>query len=259
KTPLMPSTKGSPLVQAAPVDSLAYQQGSAESTIKTSLEQPLNLSEPVALSPEESKAQGVEDFLLSKPGDAALLNYSGILNLRDRVLASSESIQAQQKYLKELQEQLDAQREALLSRQKIQEQLLLEKQDKLKEQMQRQQEALKKLLSKQVRHICTNEEMTEAQKPDWVNRTDFFQVSENYQQEDCGRSGFHRSEMTSWCISPAEQTEQAENVLWRERRWRSSKPPVTKVKLGLDLEQHELSVIPEVDTSKSCNISFAGK
>lgn len=34
---------------------------------------------------------------------------------------------------------------------------------------------------------------------------------------------------------------------------------MTKVKLGLDLEQHELSVIPEVDTSKSFNISFAGK
>ncbi|XP_065494304.1 centrosomal protein of 295 kDa isoform X2 [Caloenas nicobarica] len=259
KTPLMPSTKGSPLVQAAPVDSLAYRQGSAESTIKSSLEQPLSLSEPVTLSHEESKAQGVEEFLLSKMGDAALLNYSGILNLRDSVLASSESIQAQQKYLKELQEQLDAQREALLSRQKIQEQLLLEKQDKLKEQMQRQQEALKKFLNKQARHTCTNEEMTEAQNPDWINRTDFFKVSENYQQENCGRSKFHRSEMTSWCIGPAEQTEQSENILWREQRWRSSKPPVTKVKLGLHLEQHELSVIPEVDTSKSCNISFAAQ
>ncbi|XP_071659492.1 centrosomal protein of 295 kDa isoform X2 [Patagioenas fasciata] len=259
KTPLMPSTKESPLVQVAPVDSLAYQQGSAGSTIKTSLEQPLSLSQPVTLSHEESKAQGVEEFSLSKTGDAALLNYSGILNLRDRVLASSESIKAQQEYLKELQEQLDAHRETLLSRQKIQEQLLLEKQDKLKEQMQRQQEALKKFLNKQVRRNCTNEEKTEARKPDWINRTDFFQVSENYQQENCGRSKFHRSEMTSRCIGPAEQTEQSENVLWRERRWRSSKPPVTKVKLGLDLEQHELSVIPEVDTSKSFNVSFAAQ
>ncbi|KFQ66312.1 hypothetical protein N335_14440, partial [Phaethon lepturus] len=42
------------------------------------------------------------------------------------------------------------QREALLSRQKIQEQLLLQKQDKLKAQMQRQQEALKEFLNKQV-------------------------------------------------------------------------------------------------------------
>ncbi|KAM6146456.1 centrosomal protein of 295 kDa isoform 2-T2 [Phoenicopterus ruber ruber] len=259
KTPLMPATKESHIVQAASADSLVYGQASAESTIKTSLEQPLNLSEPVTLSHEKSKAQGVEEFLISKPGDASLLNYSGILNLRDRVLASSESIQAQQKYLKELQEQLDAQREALLSRQKIQEQLLLQKQDKLKEQMQRQQEALKEFLNKQVRHICTNEEMTEVQKPDWINRTDFFQDSENYQQENCGRSKFHGSEMISQCISPAEQTEQSEQVLCREQKWRSSKPPVAKVKLGLDLEQHELSIIPEVDTPKSCNISFAAQ
>ncbi|XP_042648365.1 centrosomal protein of 295 kDa isoform X2 [Tyto alba] len=259
KTPFMPATKEPHIIQAASVDSLAYQQGSAESTIKTSLEPPLNFPEPMTLPHEESKAQGVQEFLISKPGDASLINYSGILNLRDRVLASSESIQAQQKYLKELQEQLDAQREALLSRQKIQEQLLLQKQDKLKEQMQRQQEVLKEFLNKQVRHICTNEEMTETQKPDWINKTDFFQLSDNYQQENCGRRKFHGSETTSQCISPAEQTEQSEKVLCKEQRWRSSKPPVAKVKLGLDLEQHELSVIPEVDTPKSCNMSFADK
>ncbi|KFV05154.1 Centrosomal protein KIAA1731, partial [Pterocles gutturalis] len=51
----------------------------------------------------------------------------------------------------------------------------------------------------------------------------------------------------------------SEKVLCREQKLRSSKPPVTKVKLGLNLEQHELSVIPEVDTPKSCNISFADK
>ncbi|NXK94650.1 CE295 protein, partial [Formicarius rufipectus] len=51
--------------------------------------------------------------------------------------------------------------------------------------------------------------------------------------------------------------EQSEKVLCREQKWRSSKPPVTKVKLGLGLEQHELSVIPEIDTPKSCSLSFA--
>ncbi|NWT65328.1 CE295 protein, partial [Prunella himalayana] len=53
--------------------------------------------------------------------------------------------------------------------------------------------------------------------------------------------------------------EQSEKVLSREQKWRSSKPPVTKVKLGLGLEQHELSVIPEVDTPKSCSLSLADK
>ncbi|XP_035398569.2 centrosomal protein of 295 kDa isoform X1 [Cygnus atratus] len=251
--PLMPAT-GSHVVQAATADSLVGQQGSVGSTVKTGLE-PTARAEPVTLSREE----GVEEFLASKSGEASLLNYSGILSLRDRMLASSESIQAQQRYLKELQEQLDAQREALLSRQKIQELLLLQKQDKLKEQMQRQQEALKEFLNKQVRRISTNEEMTEALMPGWINRSDIFQDSENYRQENCGMSKLHRSEMISQCIDLAGQTEQPEEVLHREQKWRSSKPPVTKVKLGLDLEQHELSVIPEVDTPRSCNISFAGK
>ncbi|NXV78857.1 CE295 protein, partial [Atlantisia rogersi] len=258
KTPLVPSAKG-PILQAASVDSMAYRQGSVETTIKTSLEQPFKLSEPRTSSHEELKAQSGEEFFISKRGDAPLLNYSGILNLRDRVLASSESIQAQQRYLRELQEQIDAQREALLSRQKMQEQLLLQKQDKLKEQMQRQQEVLKEFLNKQVKHLSSDEEVREARKPGWNNGTDFFQVSGNCQQEKCGRSKFHRSEMISQSVSPAEQTELSERALCQEQKWKSSKPPVAKVKLGLDLEQHELSVIPEVDTPKSCNMSFAGK
>ncbi|NXX89434.1 CE295 protein, partial [Centropus bengalensis] len=255
KASFMPTTKGSHVVQAVSVDSLACRRGSAESTIKTSLEQSPSLSESVTLSCEESEAKDAEGFFIPNPGSASLLNYSGILNLRDRVFASSESIQAQQKYLKELQEQIDAQREALLARQKIQEQLLLQKQDKLKEQ----QEALKEFLNRQVKHICTNKEETDAQKPDWINRTDFFQASENYKQENFGRSNFDRSEIISQYISSAEQSEQSEKVPCREQKWRSSKPPVTKVKLGLDLEQHELSVIPEADTPRSSSISLAGK
>ncbi|NXH51980.1 CE295 protein, partial [Rhabdornis inornatus] len=53
--------------------------------------------------------------------------------------------------------------------------------------------------------------------------------------------------------------EQSEKVLCREQKWRSSKPPVTKVKLGLGLQQHELSIIPEVDTPRSCSLSLADK
>ncbi|NWV64926.1 CE295 protein, partial [Malurus elegans] len=53
--------------------------------------------------------------------------------------------------------------------------------------------------------------------------------------------------------------EQSEKVLCREQKWRSTKPPVTKVKLGLGLEQHELSVIPEIDTPRSSSLSFADK
>ncbi|XP_066197413.1 centrosomal protein of 295 kDa isoform X1 [Sylvia atricapilla] len=205
KTSLMPATK-----RSASADHLVCQQRSVESSIKTSPDQILSLSEPTILVREESKAQNVEEFLISKAGNASLLDYSNILSLRDKVLASSESIQAQQKYLKELQEQLDAQREALLFKQRIQEKLLLQKQDKLKEQMQRQQEALKELLNKQVRHMYPNEEMTKAQKPVMIERTDFFQVSENYHQES-GRNKSHGSETISRCIGPVEQTDKTDD------------------------------------------------
>lgn len=61
-----------------------------------------------------------------------------------------------------------------------------------------------------MRHSRASEEMTEAQKPDWIDRTDFFQVSESYQQENCGGSKFHGSEMISQYMGPAEQTGKAE-------------------------------------------------
>lgn len=60
-----------------------------------------------------------------------------------------------------------------------------------------------------VRRISTNEEMTEALMPDWINRSDIFQDSENYRQENCGMSKLHRSEMISQCIDLAGQTGKA--------------------------------------------------
>lgn len=39
---------------------------------------------------------------------------------------------------------------------------------------------------------------------------------------------------------------------------RSSKPPVAKVKCGLDLNQHELSAIPEVESPASGRTSVLG-
>lgn len=62
-------------------------------------------------------------------------------------LASSVEIQARQGQLRELQEQLDRQREALQSRQRVQEESLTHKQDQLKEHMKRQQEALEMFLT----------------------------------------------------------------------------------------------------------------
>lgn len=61
--------------------------------------------------------------------------------------------------------------------------------------------------------MCPNEEMTEMQKPVMITRTDFFHISENYQQER-GRSKSHGSETISRCIGPVEQTGKAVMLLF---------------------------------------------
>ncbi|XP_065263797.1 centrosomal protein of 295 kDa [Emys orbicularis] len=259
-----PAAEGSLIAQAASFDSSEYQQVPTESSIKTTFEQtiPQPFQHLPSLSPDESETGATLESLASKNGGASLLNYSSILKLRERVLASSESIQAQQDHLKELQEQLDVQREALLSRQRMQEELLLCKQAKLKEQMQRQQEALKDFLNKQAEESVTYREMTETQKSDHFNlMTYLFKDAENKSQDiNCGDvNKYDENRLLSQSISQAEQIEQSQRILGREQRWRTSKPPLAKIKLGLDLEQHELSVIPELDTPRSGKVSFTDK
>uniref|UniRef100_A0A7M4G0U9 Centrosomal protein 295 n=1 Tax=Crocodylus porosus TaxID=8502 RepID=A0A7M4G0U9_CROPO len=254
--PCMPPTEESLITQAASSDSSECQQIPAESSIKTfepTFTQAFQDLTSLSLEPGV-----IQESLASRNKDVSLLNYSNILNLRERVLASSESIQAQQDHLKQLQKQLDMQREALLSRQRMQEELLIWKQTKLKEQMQRKQEAVKDLLTKQVGHFSQYREMTETQKPDQFT---LFKGTENYQEEViCGNvSKYNENGALSQHISPAEQIEQSQRIPIREQKCRTSKPPLAKIKLGLDLEQHELSVIPEVDTPRSWNVSLAGK
>ncbi|KAM9172061.1 centrosomal protein of 295 kDa isoform 1-T1 [Pangshura tecta] len=259
-----PGSEGSLIAQAASFGSSAYQQVPTESSIKTTFEQtiPQAFQHLTSLFPDESETGSIQESLASKNGGTSLLNYSNILKLRERVLASSESIQAQQDHLKELQEQLDVQREALLSRQRMQEELLLRKQAILKEQMQRQQEALKDFLNKQAEESVTYREMTETQKSDHFNlMTYLFEDAENKSQEvNCDDvNKYDENRLLSQSISQAEQIEQSQRILGREQRWRTSKPPLAKIKLGLDLEQHELSVIPELDTPRSDKVSFTDK
>lgn len=47
--------------------------------------------------------------------------------------------------------------------------------------------------------------------------------------------------------------------LGKELSGRASKPPVSKVKCGLDLNQHELSTIQEVESPASGRTSMPGK
>ncbi|XP_074840228.1 centrosomal protein of 295 kDa isoform X2 [Carettochelys insculpta] len=261
----MPAAERSLLTQAALFEASEYQQVPAKSSIKTTFEQiiPHPFQHPISLSPDESEVGAFQESLASRREGASLLNYSSILKLRERVLASSESIQAQQDHLKELQEQLDVQREALLSRQRMQEELLLCKQAKLKQQMQRQQEALQDFLNKRTEEPVTYRQMTETQKSDHFNLMPYLlKDAESKSQEvhTCGdMNKYVENRLLSQSINQAEQIEQSQRILGREQRGRTSKPPLAKIKLGLDLEQHELSAIPEQDTPRSDNISFTDR
>lgn len=132
------------------VTSSKQQCPTAQNKILTTVALPLEQPPPSVPPPVAGEAGGTKESLALRSGNLSSSSYSEILLLREQVLASSKSIQAQQEYLKKLQEQLDEQKEALLSRQRMQEDLLLHKHAQLKKQMEQQKEALEGFL-KEVR------------------------------------------------------------------------------------------------------------
>ncbi|XP_062830612.1 centrosomal protein of 295 kDa isoform X2 [Anolis carolinensis] len=217
-----------------------------------------NSSVPFAVTNEPERTQ---ESLVLRKGSESLPVYSDIVQLRDRMLASSESIQAQQEHLKELQEQLDEQREALLSRQKVQEDLLMQKHAQLKQQMEQQQEALKEFL-KRAEESSKCKETTQAQETNSSGLLTSLlkEVNNSSQQDVCSGdlNSFSQKEVVSQNDGSARKMEPFQNTWGKEQKWTLSKPPLAKVKLGFDLEQHELSVIPELDTPRSIRLSATG-
>nr|XP_028581892.1 centrosomal protein of 295 kDa isoform X3 [Podarcis muralis] len=241
---------------------LKHQHKPPESWTRTTLEQanlpPLQPLSSV-LSFVSSESQKTQESYALKNGSGPTPGYSDIVELRDRMMSSSESIQAQQEHLKELQEQLDKQREALLSRQKVQEDLLLKKHTQLKQQMEQQQEALKEFIKK-AGQSSTCRDITEQRE------TDDFHLLPTLGAKDSNQEMVHIADMSSHSekdilfhsVRPNEQIERFQDTWGREQTWRLSKPPLSKIKLGLDLEQHELSAIPELDTPRSGRLSSTG-
>ncbi|KYO43020.1 centrosomal protein of isoform A [Alligator mississippiensis] len=214
---------------------------------------------------EEIKTRGQEEK--DQPSHLAQMNTHSVMNQQTEVEHRTETAAVPEttsprendhvQIIRNYQQRL-LQQNRLHKQQRMQEELLIWKQTKLKEQMQRKQEAVKDLLNKQVGQFSPYREMTETQKPDQFN---LFKGTENYQDEViCGNvNKYNENGVLSWRISPAEQIEQSQKIPVREQKCRTSKPPLAKIKLGLNLEQHELSVIPEVDTPRSWNVSLAGK
>ncbi|KAH0625207.1 hypothetical protein JD844_033443 [Phrynosoma platyrhinos] len=241
--------------------SLKHQHISSESKIRTTLDQTSHLpvlpdsSVPFCVASEAEKTQ---ECLALRNGSGSLSGYSDIVQLRDRMLASSESIQAQQEHLKELQEQLDEQREALLSRQRIQEDLLMEKHAQLKQQMEQQQEALKEFL-KRAEESSKYKEMTQTQETSNSSLLTSLLKETNRNNQQEVRFGDLNSltpnDIVFQNVGSAEKIDPFQKTGGKEQKLLLSKPPLAKVKLGLELEQHELSVIPELDTPRSGRLS----
>ncbi|XP_033002017.1 centrosomal protein of 295 kDa [Lacerta agilis] len=241
---------------------LKHQHIPPESWTRTTLEQaylpPLRPLSPV-LSFVSSESQKTQESYALKNGIGPTPGYSDIVELRDRMMSSSESIQAQQEHLKELQKQLDKQRESLLSRQKVQEDLLMKKHTHLKQQMEQQQEALKEFIKK-AGQSSTCRDMTEQRETDDFHLLPTLGAKDSNEEvvQVAERSSHAEKDILFHSVCPNQQIERLQDTWGREQTWRLSKPPLSKIKLGLDLEQHELSVIPELDTPRSGRLSSTG-
>ncbi|XP_015683707.2 centrosomal protein of 295 kDa, partial [Protobothrops mucrosquamatus] len=187
-----------------------------------------NVFDSVVHQKQEAEYKSIQESSASKKGPEVLPGCSDIVELRDQLLASSESIEVQQEHLKELQERLDEQRETLLFRQKIQEDLLLQRHAQLKEKMEQQQEALKGI----IKRVC-------------------FLVREKETFRGLVRVILKEETLLSSCRSILYVAGPFQSTWTREEKQRFSKPPLVKIKPGLDLEQHELSAIQELDTPRS--------
>ncbi|XP_060090921.1 centrosomal protein of 295 kDa [Heteronotia binoei] len=212
------------------------------------------------LPPPTASEPGRPQELGTKSG--SLSSYSDIVELRDRMLASSKSIEAQQEHLKELQEQLDEQREALLARQRVQEDLLMRKHAQLKKQMEQQQEALKVFLQQAGQSSTYGEATPQAPEPRSFRLLATLAKEANFddqEETECGpTSSPTEEEFVFSSTGSSQQIDPFQSTWEREPKWRPSKPPLAKVKLGLDLEQHELSTIQELDTPRSSRLSGTG-
>ncbi|XP_018412313.1 PREDICTED: centrosomal protein of 295 kDa [Nanorana parkeri] len=178
-------------------------------------------------------------------GNQPLGDFSNVREFRERLLSSTAEIRAQQEHLKAMQDQLDKQRDALVSKQKSQEENLFQRQEQLEEQMRRHQESLENVLgsSEPGQNKLPADFCQIPNKERYHFMSTLLEALDDSSQEDL------RLELgNSSVIKPP----------GREQRWRPSKPPVTKTKLGPFLEQHELSAIMEVETPTSGRLSSAG-
>uniref|UniRef100_A0A8C9LXX3 Centrosomal protein 295 n=1 Tax=Piliocolobus tephrosceles TaxID=591936 RepID=A0A8C9LXX3_9PRIM len=206
----------------------------------------------------EAKPKSTCELYSSQNEHAAPPSGPMIPRFQDRLLSFSQPVLAQQDNLG-LQKQLDLQREVLHYSQKAQEKLLLQRQTALQQQIQKHEETLKDFFKDSQISKPTVENDLKTQKMgqlrEWFPNTQDLAGNDQENIRHADRNNSDDNHLTSDDTSAKQSGEHLEKDLGR----RSSKPPVAKVKCGLDLNQHELSAIQEVESPASGRTSLLGK
>uniref|UniRef100_A0A8C5JXQ1 Centrosomal protein 295 n=1 Tax=Jaculus jaculus TaxID=51337 RepID=A0A8C5JXQ1_JACJA len=199
----------------------------------------------------EAKPKNICELGPSKNAHTALSSDSVIPRLQDRCLRFSQPVLTQQENVS-LQKQLDLQREVLHSSQKAQEELLKQRQTALQQQIQKHQETLKDFFNGSKASKPTDESDFKMQMIDqlreWLPHIPDLSIGL------ADRNSSDGNQLLSEDVS-VEHGEHLDKALGTK----VSKPPVAKVVCGLDLNQHELSTIQEVESPASGKTSTPGK
>ncbi|XP_068411788.1 centrosomal protein of 295 kDa isoform X6 [Eschrichtius robustus] len=203
----------------------------------------------------EVKSKNICESYSAKNEHAAPSSASMSPRLQDRFLSFSQPLLAQQDNLG-LQKQMELQKEVLHYGQKAQEELLVQRQTALQQHIQKHQETLKDFFkdSQTSKPTVENDFETKKLRDCLVHLQDL--AKDN--QENIGTAG-RRNCDDNQLLSEDSNAKQSGEHQDKELGGKSSKPPVAKVKGGLDLNQHELSAIQEVESPASGRTSILGK
>ncbi|XP_073937228.1 centrosomal protein of 295 kDa-like isoform X4 [Castor canadensis] len=204
----------------------------------------------------EAKSKSICE-LYSENEHAAPSSDSVTPGFQDRLLSYSQPFSAQQDNVG-LQKQLDLQR-VLHYSQKAQEESLVLRQTALQQQIQKHQETLKDFFNNGQASQPTVENGLRMQKMEQLREClPNIQDLPRDDQESNGYADRNTSD-DNHLLSEAASASQRSEHLDKEPSRNASKPPVAKVKCGLDLNQHELSAIQEVESPASGRPSTPGK
>nr|XP_031531262.1 centrosomal protein of 295 kDa isoform X6 [Vicugna pacos] len=203
----------------------------------------------------EVQSKNIDELYSAKNEHAAPSSVSMSPRLQDRFLSFSQPVLAQQDNLG-LQKQLDLQREVLHYSQKARKELLVQRQAALQQQIQKHQETLKDFLKNSQTSKPTVENNFETQKlKEWLPHLQDLAKDDQENISPADRSSCDENQL----LSEDSKAKQSGEHLDKEVGRRPSKPPVAKVKCGLDLTPHELSAIQEVESPASGRTSMLGK